>query len=124
MRVHAFVPLAEAPRGKFVILRHGQEMHFVAAPLSLHAYHAQIVFAFIQEQGRGEAVLISSGQCSILTPGWKVLGGGQYEWLPEERILRLKEKSTAYGKYPAQVVARSAAEILPALGCPGFRLDL
>jgi hypothetical protein len=124
MRVHSLVSLAEAPRGKFVVLRHGEELHFVTAPTSTHPYHAHIVFTFIEEQGRGQAVLMGGTHCTILTEGWKVLGGGHYELNPETRSLRLSEKSTAFGKYPLDVVKQNSRSVLEGLGLSDFRLKL
>ena len=124
LRVHCLVPPAEAPRGKFVLLRRGADLHFVTAPLSTHPYHANIVFTFIQEQNRGRAALSGGTHCSILSPGWKILGGGHYAVDADSREIRLGEKSTAYGKYPVDLLGENSGDLAEALGLAGFRLRL
>ena len=124
MFAHSLVPLADAPGGKFVVLSHGKDLHFVAAPVASHPYHANIVFSFIQESGRGQATLTAPTQCLIHTEGWKVLGGGRYEIDRHAKALRLSDKSTAYGKYPAKAVQLQVESLLKALGLPDFKLRM
>ena len=121
MTAHVLVPLTQAPGGKFVILLRGGKFHYVSAPLSTHPYHAHIVFAFLQEGGRGEAVLTDAAHCRILSPEWEVLGGGYYEVDASDRIFRLSGKSTAYGKYPAEAVRKNIGSWLEDLGLPDFQ---
>ena len=116
----ALTPLDQAPRGKFVLLRHGGKVHFVCASLKTHPFHAVIVHAYVQEQGRGEAVLLEKAFCAIHSPDWKILGGGYYEADFAARIFRLHGKSTAYGKYPAQELAPRLGALMRALGLPDF----
>ncbi len=107
-----------------MILRHGGKFHFISAPLSSHPYHANIVFAFIQAEGRGEAVLLGGTHCKIVGGEWRVLGGGYYEADFSAKVFRLSGKSTAYGKYPLDSVARNVGAFLTALGFPDFQLVL
>jgi len=121
---HSLVPLADVSGGKFVVLAFGKELHFVTAPVGSHPYHANIVFSFIEEAGRGQAALTAPTQCVISTPGWKVLGGGRYEVQAETKVFRLSDKSTAYGKYPAAALRKSEEALMAALGLDGFSLRL
>jgi hypothetical protein len=110
--------------GKFVILTKGQGLHLVLSPLELTPYHANIVYQYLQAEGRGEVEAVSSSGCRILTPGWKIHGGGHYNvqhWL---HTLTLQGKSTAFGKYQAELLDPFLDEIPVLLGLTDFFLEL
>ena len=124
MLASALTPLEQAPRGKFVLLRGGEEIHFVCASLQSHPFHASIVFTYLQEQGRGRAEMVEKGFCFVHSQEWRVLGGGYYEADFEARLLRLHGKSTAYGKYPPASIADGIPTLASALGIPDFQVAL
>ncbi len=110
--------------GKFVILTKGKGLHLILSPVALTPYHANIVYQYLQVEGRGEVEAVSSSGCRILTKGWKVHGGGAYNvqhWL---HTLTLQGKSTAFGKYEADLLDPFRDEIPVLLGLPAFFLEL
>jgi hypothetical protein len=109
--------------GKFVVLSKGKGIHVVLSPVSLTPYHANIVYQYLQAEGRGEVEAVSSSGCRILSKGWKVHGGGYYtvqHWLHN---LILHGKSTAFGKYEARVIGPHAESIAEQLGLSGYGLE-
>lgn len=109
--------------GKFVILRKGRGVHLVFSPISLTPYHANIVYQYLQVEGRGEVEAVSSSGCRILTKGWTVHGGGYYtvqHWL---RHLILHGKSTAFGKYEAGLLGVFADSIPEKLGLGPYTME-
>ena len=124
LKAFALAPLQENPRGKFVVISDGQNLHVVLGPVNRYAYHANIVFAYTEEAGRAHASLDGSGLCHLLTPGWKVLGGGQYRLDDLTHTLKFSEKSTAYGKYPIEKLRALRDELPNAFGLMHWDLDL
>jgi hypothetical protein len=126
LSVKAYRPLdaSDEETGKFVILKKGEDLHLVLSPLSLTPYHANIVYRYLQAEGRGEVMDAGEGGCRILSRDWSVQGGGHYHaqrWLHH---LRLHGKSTAFGKYRSALLAPHLEGIPEALGLAGFTLDL
>lgn len=120
--VKAYCDLAAASEihGKFVILTRGKGLHLVLSPVSFTPYHANIVYQYLQAEGRGEVRQAGEGGCRILSPGWKVQGGGYFaveNWLHH---MRLHGRSTAFGRYRAALLAPHADAIPGALGLQGF----
>ena len=115
-------PLSEE-EGKFVILTKGKGIHLILSPVSLTPYHANIVYQYLQVEGRGEVEAVSSSGCRIITKGWTVHGGGYYtvqHWLHN---LILHGKSTAFGKYDQKLLGPMADAIAGKLGLNAFTLE-
>lgn len=109
--------------GKFVILAKGRGLHLILSPISLTPYHANIVYQYLQVEGRGEVEAVSSSGCRILSKGWTVHGGGYYtvqHWLHH---LILHGKSTAFGKYDQKLLGPVADGIAEKLGLGAFTLE-
>ncbi len=124
--LHAFsiVPLEAESRGKFVILRNIHETYFVSAPLESHPYHANIVYSFLQEGGRGRAKMADPGFCTLLSQDWEILGGGFFETKGQERVLVLSGKSTAYGRYPVDFIKKNGTNLPHDLGLLEYSLEI
>jgi hypothetical protein len=111
-------------QGKFVVLTKGKGLHLVLSPVSFTPYHANIVYQYLQVEGRGEVLNAGEAGCKILSASWKVHGGGYFaveNWLHH---MRLHGKSTAFGKYRAALLAPHADAIPEALGLAGYTLQL
>ena len=126
LSVKAYRPLdaSDEETGKFVILKKGEGLHLVLSPLSLTPYHANIVYQYLQAEGRGEVMNAGEGGCQILSRDWSVQGGGHYhvqKWLHH---MRLHGKSTAFGKYRSALLAPHLDRLTEALGLEGYTLDL
>jgi hypothetical protein len=109
--------------GKFVLLTKGKGLHLVLSPVSLTPYHANIVYQYLQVEGRGEVEAVSSSGCRILTQAWKVHGGGYFtlqHWLHN---LVFHGKSTAFGKYDGKLLGQSALDIPGKLQVPDYTLE-
>jgi hypothetical protein len=109
--------------GKFVILTKGKGVHLVLSPVSLTPYHANIVYQYLQVEGRGDVEAVSSSGCRIISKGWAVHGGGYYtiqHWLHN---VILHGKSTAFGKYDQRILGAYADSIPEKLGLPAFTLE-
>lgn len=112
------------PEGKFVLLTKGKDLHLVLSPLSLTPYHANIVYQYLQVEGRGKVEAVSSSGCRILSKGWQVQGGGFYQvqhWL---HTLKFGGKSTAFGKYTASLLEPYREDIPVLLELPEYFLEL
>jgi hypothetical protein len=109
--------------GKFVILAKGRTLHLLLSPVSLTPYHANIIYQYLQVEGRGDVEAVSSGGCRIISKGWTVHGGGYYtvqHWLHH---LILHGKSTAFGKYDQRLLGSFADVIPERLGLEAFTLE-
>jgi hypothetical protein len=119
-------PLSDPPQeeeGKFVILTKGRGIHLILSPISLTPYHANIVYQYLQVEGRGEVEAVSSSGCRILSKGWTVHGGGYYtvqHWLHH---LILHGKSTAFGKYELRLLGAFADSIPEKLGLGAYTME-
>lgn len=125
LSVKAYRPLdaSDEETGKFVILKKGEGVHLVLSPVNLTPYHANIVYQYLQAEGRGAVEKAGEGGCHILSRDWSVQGGGYYhaqKWLHH---LRLYGKSTAFGKYQAALLAPHLDRIPEALGLEGYTLE-
>lgn len=110
--------------GKFVILSREGETHLVLSPLAFTPYHANIVYQYLQQEGKGRVESASSTGCRILSPEWSVHGGGHYvlqHWLHHMKLLG---KSSAFGRYEAGRLAPFLDEIPMRLGLAGYTLEL
>ncbi len=110
--------------GKFVLLSRAGEIHLVLSPLAFTPYHANIVYQYLQQEGRGRVESASSTGCRILSPEWSVHGGGHYalqHWLHH---LKLHGKSSAFGRYEAKRLAPFLDAIPKDLGLDGYTLEL
>jgi hypothetical protein len=112
------------PRGKFVVLDHEGELHVILGPVNVFPYHANLIYEYLENQGRAEAVMTDGSHCRVVTHGWEVLGGGQYRLDDLTHTLHFDEKSTAYGKFPANRLDQVSDELLLALDLPGWAVDL
>ncbi len=110
--------------GKFVILSRAGETHLVLSPMAFTPYHANIVYQYLQQEGRGRVESASSTGCRILSPEWSVHGGGHYvmqHWLHH---MKLHGKSSAFGRYDAKRLAPFLDAIPTDLGLDGYTLEL
>lgn len=110
--------------GKFVLLTKGGELHLVLSPVSLTPYHADIVYRYLQIEGRGKVEASSSTGCKILSRAWKVHGGGHYQSQPWLHHLTLLGKSTAFGKYKQSLLEPFADDVCGKLGLAGYTLEM
>lgn len=126
LSVKTYRPLdaSDEETGKFVILKKGEGLHLVLSPLSLTPYHANIVYQYLQAEGRGEVMNAGEAGCQILSRNWSVQGGGHYQVQKWLHHMRLFGKSTAFGKYRAALLAPHLDMVPTALGLEGFTLDL
>lgn len=110
--------------GKFVLLTKGKVLHLVLSPVSLTPFHANIVYQYLQVEGRGEVEAVSSSGCRILTKGWKVHGGGYYavqHWL---HAIVFSGKSTAFGKFDQNMLEPFLTEIPEKMALPHFTFEM
>lgn len=120
---HPHSDSTQEEEGKFVILCKGKGLHLVFSPISLTPYHANIVYQYLQAEGRGEVEAVSSSGCRILSKGWTVHGGGYYtvqHWLHH---LILHGKSTAFGKYELRLLGAFADAVPEKLGLGAYTLE-
>lgn len=113
----------EEETGKFVILTRGKEVHLILSPLAFTPYHADIVYQYLQVEGRGRVEGAKASGCRILSPEWAVHGGGHFtaqHWL---HSLILHGKSTAFGRYEQDLLEPFAGEISSKLGLEGYTLE-
>lgn len=128
-QVETLASLEVYPRGKFVVLEHesenGQrELHLVLGPVNEFPYHAHIVYEYLVNRGRAMAVMVDGSFCRVSSPGWSILGGGQYRLDDLTHTVHFNEKSTAYGKYPRQRLEAFETDIPEALGLEGWATQL
>jgi hypothetical protein len=122
--VKSYIDLSKAEEeGKFVLLTKGKALHLILSPLSLTPYHANIIYQYLQVEGRGKVEATSSGGCKILSKAWQVHGGGHYTAQPWLHHLSLHGKSTAFGKYDRGLLEPHADEVCPLLGLSGYTLE-
>lgn len=107
VKAYSNLSAAEA-EGKFVLLSKGPSLHLVLSPVSLTPYHANIVYQYLQVEGRGKVEAASSTGCRILSRSWRVHGGGYYHSQPWLHHLVLHGKSSAFGKYEADRLDRKS----------------
>jgi len=119
---HPLAPLETYPRGKFVVLDFQGSLHVLFGPVNLFPYHANLIFEFLQVQGRAEAVMTDGSHCRIVSSHWQILGGGQYLLDELTHTLKFNEKSTAYGKYPGERLEAESEGLLTALDLDGWAL--
>jgi hypothetical protein len=115
---------ADEEEGKFVLLAKGRELHLVLSPLSLTPYHANIVYQYLQVEGRAKVEAVSSAGCKILSRSWKVQGGGYYQSQPWLHHLVLYGKSTAFGKYKSNLLDPHQTDLCERLGLAGYTLEM
>jgi hypothetical protein len=116
---------ADEETGKFVILsRNGaDELHVILSPLAFTPYHANIVFQYLQAEGRGRVETPSASGCRILSKEWEVHGGGHYilqHWLHN---IILHGKSSAFGRFEQDLLEPFELEIPSKLGLDGYNLE-
>ena len=109
--------------GKFVLLTKLKGIHLVLSPVSLTPYHANIVYQYLQVEGRGDVEAVSSSGCRILSKGWRVHGGGYYTMQHWLHNLILHGKSTAFGKYDLKRLSGLTEKIPEALGLGGYTVE-
>lgn len=124
LTVKTYQSLEVFPGGKFVILAHGKDLHLILSPLDLTPYHANIVHRYLEGEGLGRVEAASSSGIRILTPGWKVKGGGHFQVETLTHTLTLQGKSTAFGKYHARLLEPYELEIPERLGLAGYALEM
>ena len=115
---------ADETAGKFVLLLQDRTLHLVLSPVDFTPYHANIVWQYLQAEGRGRVEEAGEGGCRIVSRDWSVRGGGYYQsqnWLHH---LRLHGKSTAFGKYHEPLLAPHLDDIPAVLGLEGYTVTL
>ncbi len=117
-------PVAAKEEGKFVLLTKGNGLHFILSPILLNPYHANIVYQYLQVEGRGKVEAVSSSGCRILTKGWSVRGGGYYSVQPWIKTLSLLGKSTAFGRYEGDLLEPFIDEVPVMLGMSEYFLEM
>jgi hypothetical protein len=110
--------------GKFVLMTKGKSLHLVLSPVSLTPYHANIVYQYLQVEGRGQVETPSSSGCRILSKGWTVHGGGYYHVQSLIHVISFHGKSSAFGRYQEHLLAPFSDEIPDLLGLEGYALEL
>jgi len=115
---------ADEETGKFVILSRRREIHLVLSPIAFTPYHADIVYQYLQVEGRGRVESASSSGCRILSPEWTVHGGGHYtvqHWLHH---VKFHGKSSAFGRYEEARLTPFRDGLPARLGLEGYTLEL
>lgn len=115
---------ADEETGKFVILSRRHEIHLVLSPVAFTPYHANIVYQYLQVEGRGRVESARSTGCRILSPEWAVHGGGHYtvqHWLHH---VKLHGKSSAFGRYEKERLTPFLDGLPARLGLEGYTLEL
>ena len=107
--------------GKFVILSDGSHECLVMAPRKGFAFHANIVEAFLLEEGRAGRYNSKHDHYDTTGTGWSVLGGGHWRLIGPEALLTLEGTSLAYGSFPREGV-RENMEKTGAF--PGYRIEI
>lgn len=110
--------------GKFVVLLQDKTVHLVLSPVTLTPYHADIVYRYLQIEGRGKVETSGNGHCRIVSRGWKIHGGGHFtlqHWLHH---MILHGKSTAFGKYDQALLDLHADALPDRLGLSSYTLEL
>ena len=118
-----FAESKEEDSGKFVLISQGKEiptLHLVLSPLVLTPFHAHIVELYLKQEGLAQVEMLSGPKCKILSPGWKIHGGGHFSLNRVEHNLVLNGKSTVYGKYDQQLLKPYASQIAVQLGLKDF----
>lgn len=127
LEVKSYIDLtdtSQASDGKFVLLINTGILHVVLSPVSKTPYHANIVYQYLEVEGRGHVEAVSSSGCRILTPGWKVQGGGYFETQHWLHALIFSGKSTAFGKYHDALLQPFSEDIPEFLGLRGYFLEM
>lgn len=117
-------PLESAPRGKFVVLADARRTHLALSSIEKTPFHAQIVQDYLESRGLAQVEAPDGNDCRILTPGWRILGGGYYEIDRENRQLRFFGRSTAFGRYPRELLLPHLNSLNGALGVPDLSVRL
>lgn len=115
---------ADETAGKFVLLVQDRTLHLVLSPVDFTPYHANIVWQYLQAEGRGRVEEAGEGGCRIVSRDWSVRGGGYYQSQTWLHHLRLHGKSTAFGKYHSTLLSPHQDDIPAALGLEGFTVTL
>lgn len=110
--------------GKFVLLSQGKILHLILSPLVLTPFHAHIVELYLGKENRAEVEMQTGPKCKILSPGWKIQGGGHFHIDWEVRTLIFSGKSTVYGKYDMELLKPHQVEITTMLGLKDFTAAL
>lgn len=124
VKTYSSLTAGSEAQGKFVLLAKGKSLHLILSPVSLTPYHANIVYQYLQVEGRGSVENAGESGCHILSKAWSVHGGGYYHvqnWLHN---IRLHGKSTAFGKYKPSLLGPHADQIPFALGLEAYTLEL
>lgn len=126
LAVKAYADLrgADEVSGKFVLLVRDGVPHLVLSPVDFTPYHANIVWQYLQAEGRGKVEEAGEGGCRIVSRDWTVRGGGYFQCQNWLHHLRLHGKSTAFGKYHAALLSPHEDRIAPALGLEGYTVTL
>ena len=88
-----------ATTGKFVQIRHGQDVFLVISPKELTKYHANIVERFCMDKGIEGAYDAKREKFFIRDQAWRIAGGGKFERDNNKKSIKLYDNSMAYGKF-------------------------
>jgi len=98
------IPNANISKGKFVQIRHSALGEFLLlAPSELCTFHAQIVDLFSHTIAPNWCFKLNqkSDDGTLHEENARIIGGGYYEILPEQKRLNLGGVSLAFGDYEA-----------------------
>jgi hypothetical protein len=107
-----------------VVLADSRRTHLALSSIEKTPFHAQIVQDYLESRGLAEVESSDANDCRILNPGWKILGGGYYEIDRDNQQLRLFGRSTAFGRYPRDVLLPHLAALGASLGVPELTIRL
>ncbi len=85
--------------GKFVQIRHGQELFIVLSPKDFTKYHANIIERFCMDKGIEGSYDKEHTKFIIADTAWKVLGGGKFDRDANKKTIKFYDNSMAYGKF-------------------------
>ncbi len=106
------------------MLDHDGDLHVILGPVNLFPYHANLVYEYLESQGRARAEMTDGAHCRVLTPNWRILGGGQYRMDDLTHTLLFDEKSTAYGKFPGERLVDADQALTESLGLNGWAVEV
>ena len=108
----AQMAMPPATAGKFVQIRHGNELFVVLSPRELAKYHANIVERFCMDKGIEGAYDAKRERFLIGDQAWQIVGGGKFERDMNKKAIKFYDNSMAYGKFDATGV-KEALQALP-----------
>ncbi len=88
--------------GKFVQIRHGNNLYLVFSPGELSKYHANIVERFCTDKGLDGSYDSERKRYDVNDHDWIVAGGGKFAIDRKQKTIKLYDDSMVYGKFSSK----------------------